>query len=238
MLLADELLWWWLYCDHSTATCIRNCLTIDTLATYSVLIMIFDASSASASAPSLFFFSFSMFANSLPRSQLIEQSSWQMFNWVPYQGSLAPSWFPLGLRCLLGPSSNRAQLPLDTRLVPHSSASFSFFVCNSLSTPSWHLLVPLSSLWPVPYWVLHTTMAARNQCPRGIWIPMYNWSWSFFLLSSLSLSSVLSSAYSLWPFVCSAAGKLFIILSTNACSSWRAPEKDLEQEQGMRGELN
>lgn len=153
--------------------------------------MIFDASSTSASAPSLFFFSFSMFANSLPRSQLIEQSSWQMFNWVPYQGSLAPSWFPLGLRCLLGPSSNRAQLPLDTLLVPHSSASFSFFVCNSLSTPSWHLLVPLSSLWPVPYWVLHTTMAARNQCPRGIRIPMYNWSWSFFY-SPLSLSLVCS----------------------------------------------
>lgn len=60
----------------------------------------------------------------------------------------------------------------------------------------------------------------------------------FSTLLPLSLSSVLSSAYSLWPFVCSAAGKLFIILSTNACSSWTAPEKDLEQEQGMKGELN
>lgn len=176
--------------------------------------MIFDASSTSASAPCLFFFSFSMFANSLPRSQLIEQSSWQMFNWVPYQGSLAPSWYPLGLRCLLGPSSNRAQLPLDTRLVPHLSASFSFFVCNSLSTPSWHLLVPLASLWPVPYWVLHTTMAARNQCPRGIRIPMYNWSWSFFLLSSLShsLSLSLSRLFFLLLILC---GPLFALLLAN-----------------------
>lgn len=196
--------------------------------------MIFDASSTSASAPSLFFFSFSMFANSLPRSQLIEQSSWQMFNWVPYQGSLAPSWFPLGLRCLLGPSSNRAQLPLDTLLVPHSSASFSFFVCNSLLTPSCATLLSLARS------LLSSTH--NNGCSKSVskgnsdsYVQL---KLEFFLLSSLSLSSVLSSAYSLWPFVCSAAGKLFIILSTNACSSWTAPEKDLEQEQRTKGELN
>lgn len=155
---------------------------------------------------SVFSFSFSIFANILPRSQLIEQSSWQMFNWAPFSGSLAPSrstlsvptWTPLSacsvafsdpaqtvLSSLSTPSLS--EFPTRAPLLVSLYAATSQHPLDTLLTPS--RFTPLS-LWPVPYWILHTTMAARNQCPRGIWIRMYNWSWSSLLLFPLSLSLV------------------------------------------------
>lgn len=120
---------------------------------------------------SVFSFSFSIFANSLPRSQLIEQSSWQMFNWAPFSGSLAPSWSSLSVparlpsRTQLKPCSAPSRHPLK---IPHSSASLSFIVCSYLAAPSWHPIDTLSFHSPLSLASSLLNPTHNNGCSKSV----------------------------------------------------------------------
>lgn len=154
----------------------------------------------------------SIFANSLPRSQLIEQSSWQMFKLggLPYSGELS-TLLEHTVEPRLVPSVYGLPLKTVPFRLPLLDSSGHPLGLSCSTSPLWDPLVFHSILLNVPparhphsscssrsllasslYWILHTTMAAPaagNQCPRGIWIRirMYNWSWSSSLLQLVFL---------------------------------------------------
>lgn len=140
---------------------------------------------------------------------------------------------PLGLPCSTFPPLRPSCVPLNSFECTSRSTPLSQFLLLSQFTGQFPLLNPAhnngcSCCWKSvskgnldsdSYVQLKLEFFAPSAC------------FSLFLQLQLLLLHLPSvSAYSLWPFVCSASGKLFIILSTNACSSQDSQDREMGRE--------